>query len=252
MLARQRPPVQFMLRGSSQLRRRRGAEEAESRKEKTGVPANSDGMAQMRATRDEHPKRERKHEQKRWSRRSTRERLARGASSAGCGIEIMIMIDMVGESGRRKEWSAYGATGPSAECGGQECGMREQSYSRMAWVEAGGGSLVGVGVRRRAVAGLGREEGDENAEQHEWDSDLGEAGCWECWNIKTKVSENCRCNCHGVEARRGETWSKATWNDVCPQWIRVFESAPAFYRNESEVGDERKKQERAGSSGPIA
>ncbi|KAJ7788940.1 hypothetical protein B0H13DRAFT_2394940 [Mycena leptocephala] len=30
---------------------------------------------------------------------------------------------------------------------------------------------------------------------------------------------------------------------VCPQWTRVFESAPAFYRNESEDGDERKKQE---------
>jgi hypothetical protein len=39
---------------------------------------------------------------------------------------------------------------------------------------------------------------------------------------------------------------------VCPQWIRAFESAPAFYRNESEDGDERKKQERAGSSGLIA
>jgi hypothetical protein len=30
---------------------------------------------------------------------------------------------------------------------------------------------MGVGVGRRAVAGLEREEGDENAEQHEWDSE---------------------------------------------------------------------------------
>jgi hypothetical protein len=30
---------------------------------------------------------------------------------------------------------------------------------------------VGVGVGRRAVAGLEREEGDEDAEQHEWDSE---------------------------------------------------------------------------------
>jgi hypothetical protein len=42
----------------------------------------------------------------------------------------------------------------------------------MAWVEASSGGLgVGVGVSCRAVAGLEREEGDENAEQHEWDSE---------------------------------------------------------------------------------
>jgi hypothetical protein len=39
----------------------------------------------------------------------------------------------------------------------------------MAWVETGSNSLgVGVGVGHRDVAGLEREEGDENAKQHEW------------------------------------------------------------------------------------